>query len=137
MIDLRGRVANLSPEQRALLGSKLAKSVPVNASRASTEGIAIVSVACRLPGNVRSPDDFWRLLVEGRDAVTDVPADRWDAGALFSPRLDKSDRMNTRWGGFLDGLDQFDAAFFGISPREASLMDPQQRLLLETAWEAL
>jgi len=136
MIDLRGRVANLSPEQRALLGSKLAKSVPVNASRASTEGIAIVSVACRLPGNVRSPDDFWRLLVEGRDAVTDVPADRWDATALFSPRLDQPDRMNTRWGGFLDGLDQFDAAFFGISPREASLMDPQQRLLLETAWEA-
>ncbi|MBX9646948.1 MAG: type I polyketide synthase, partial [Xanthobacteraceae bacterium] len=136
MIDLRGRVANLSPEQRALLGSKLAKSVPVNANRASTEGIAIVSVACRLPGKVRSPDDFWRLLVEGRDAITDVPADRWDATALFSPRLDQPDRMNTRWGGFLDNLDQFDAAFFGISPREASLMDPQQRLLLETAWEA-
>ena len=136
MIDLRGRVANLSPEQRALLGSRLAKSVPVNANRASTEAIAIVSAACRLPGNVRSPDDFWRLLVEGRDAVTDVPADRWDATALFSPRLDQPHRMNTRWGGFLDGLDQFDAAFFGISPREASLMDPQQRLLLETAWEA-
>lgn len=137
MTDLRGRVASLSPEQRALLGSKLAKSAPVNASRTSTEAIAIVSVACRLPGNVRSPDDFWRLLVEGRDAVTDVPADRWDAAALFSPGLDQPDRMNTRWGGFLDGLDQFDAAFFGISPREASLMDPQQRLLLETAWEAL
>jgi microcystin synthetase protein McyG len=136
MIDLRDRVASLSPEQRALLGSKLARSAPATANRAATEAIAIVSAACRLPGNVRSPDDFWRLLLEGRDAVTDVPADRWDAAALFSPRLDQPDRMNTRWGGFLDGLDQFDAAFFGISPREASLMDPQQRLLLETAWEA-
>jgi acyl transferase domain-containing protein/acyl carrier protein len=138
MTDLRGRVAGLSPEQRALLGNRLAaKSSSSDASRTSPEAIAIVSAACRLPGHVRSPADFWRLLIEGRDAVIDVPADRWDASALFSPEPDEPGRMNTRWGGFLDNVDQFDAAFFGISPREASLMDPQQRLLLETAWEAL
>ncbi|MEU8346316.1 beta-ketoacyl synthase N-terminal-like domain-containing protein, partial [Spirillospora sp. NPDC048832] len=87
--------------------------------------IAVIGIACRLPG-APDPRAFWRLLRDGRDAVTEVPPDRW-GGAADTPRH----------GAFLDGVDAFDAAFFGISPREAAVMDPQQRLTLELAWEAL
>src|SRR5690606_19117680 len=83
-----------------------------------------------LPGGVRSPDDLWRLLVDGRDAITNVPAERWDGEALFDADPGAANRIHSRCGGFLDGVDRFDAAFFGISPREAAQMDPQQRLLL-------
>ncbi len=99
--------------------------------------IAIVGIGCRFPGGVADPESFWRLLREGTDAITEIPADRFDAGALYREGAPAPGRIGTRWGGFLEGIAGFDAAFFGISPREAERLDPQQRLLLETSWEAL
>ncbi|GAB4196039.1 MAG: hypothetical protein Fur006_43060 [Coleofasciculaceae cyanobacterium] len=98
--------------------------------------IAIIGVGCRFPG-AKNPEAFWQLLCNGVDAITEVPADRWDVDALYDPNPGSSGKMNTRWGGFLEQVDQFDAQFFGIAPREAVYIDPQQRLLLEVAWEAL
>ena len=100
------------------------------------EPIAIVGIGCRFPG-AADPEAFWQLLRDGRDAVTEVPAERWDINALYDPNPGTPGKMSTRWGGFLEQVDQFDPHFFGISPREATHMDPQQRLLLEVAWEAL
>ncbi|WP_218776441.1 type I polyketide synthase, partial [Streptomyces viridochromogenes] len=100
------------------------------------DDIAIVSMACRLPG-ADDPDALWRLLDEGREAVGDVPAGRWDTQDLYDPDPEATGRAYSLRGGYLRDIDRFDAAFFGISPREAAAMDPQQRLLLRTAWEAV
>ncbi|MBK9755982.1 MAG: SDR family NAD(P)-dependent oxidoreductase [Nannocystis sp.] len=99
--------------------------------------IAIVGVGCRFPGDIDSLDRLWARLVERHDAITEVPANRWDIDAYYDPDPRSPGRMNTRWGGFVTGVEDFDAAFFGISPREVRSMDPQQRLLLEVSWEAL
>ncbi|MFG1648029.1 beta-ketoacyl synthase N-terminal-like domain-containing protein, partial [Amycolatopsis sp. NPDC049252] len=98
--------------------------------------VAVVGLACRLPG-APDPAAFWRLLCDGADAITTVPADRWDAGEFTDPDPGAPGKAVTAAGGFLDRVDLFDAAFFGISPREAASMDPQQRLVLELAWESL
>ncbi len=104
--------------------------------RASAEPIAVVGMACRFSG---SPNiaAFWRLLCEGRNAITEVPSERWDASAFYDPDPAAPGKLSTRWGGFIDGVAGFDPLFFGISPREARQMDPQQRLILQLAWEAL
>ena len=98
--------------------------------------VALVGLACRFPG-AADLEEFWSLLKAGRDAVGEIPDDRWDVDAYFHPDPAKPGMMYTRAGGFIADIDKFDAGFFGISPREARRIDPQQRLLLELTWEAL
>lgn len=102
----------------------------------SNEPIAIVGIGCRFPG-AGNPDEFWKLLSGGVDAIREVPKSRWDVDAFYDPEPATPEKMNTRYGGFVDRVDRFDPGFFGIAMREAEKMDPQQRLLLEVAWESL
>ncbi|MEV6979266.1 type I polyketide synthase, partial [Kitasatospora sp. NPDC093806] len=120
-----------------LLGGEPEQYAPATRLAGTDEPIAIVGMSCRFPGGVRSPEDFWRLLAEGVDAVGPFPADRgWDADDLYDPDPAAAGKLYVREGAFLGGVGEFDSTFFGISPREALAMDPQQRLLLETSWEA-
>lgn len=99
--------------------------------------IAIVGMGCRFPGDVTSPEVFWQSLVDGMDAIGEVPSDRWEHYLSGSPEQAAAVRKTNSLGGFVSNVDNFDAHFFNISPREAALMDPQQRMALEVSWEAL
>ncbi|GAB1543928.1 hypothetical protein NUACC21_66040 [Scytonema sp. NUACC21] len=100
------------------------------------EPIAIIGIGCRFPG-ANDPESFWDLLRNGVNAVTEVPKPRWDLETFYDPKPAIPGKMNTRWGGFLEQVVEFDPGFFRISPREAKQIDPQQRLVLEVSWEAL
>src|SRR6266403_404737 len=101
------------------------------------ERIAIIGVGCRFPGSVSSKDALWKLLVEGREGIVEVPPDRWNVARYYDAEPGVGGKSIAFRGGFIDAIDQFDPQFFGISPREAPYVDPQHRLLLETAWEAI
>ncbi len=98
--------------------------------------IAIIGLGCRFP-QAENPQAFWELLRSGKDAITEIPKNRWDVDAFYAPGYITPGKMNGNWGGFLEQVDGFDASFFGIPTPQAKHMDPQQRLLLEVAWEAL
>ncbi|HVY14867.1 MAG TPA: polyketide synthase, partial [Rhodopila sp.] len=120
--------APLSPVKQALVEIRRLRAQLAERQARDAEPIAIVGAAIRFPGGIARLDDFWSLLADGAHAITEAPPGRW-----------REDRAagTIRRGGFVDGIDRFDAAFFGITPREAESMDPQHRILLELTWEAL
>jgi len=129
--------SELSLIKRALQEVREMRAKMESMEMTGREPIAIIGMACRFPGSVSNAEDFWRLLTSGTDAITEIPHDRWNIDSFYDPNPEAAGKILTRWGGFLDQVDQFDPQFFGISPREAEGLDPQQRLLLEVTWEAL
>ena len=105
--------------------------------RAGVTSVAVIGMACRLPGGINSPDLFWEALLRGDDLVKEVPAERWDVDYYYDPEPGVPGRSVCKWGSFLDNVGDFDPEFFGITEKEATAMDPQHRLLMETAWEAM
>jgi acyl transferase domain-containing protein/NADPH:quinone reductase-like Zn-dependent oxidoreductase/acyl carrier protein len=123
--------------RRALEALQQMRSRLEASENAQREPIAIVGMGCRFPGGANDAHSFWKVLHDGIDAISDIPAERWNVDAYYDPNPDAPGKMYVRYGGFVGEVDQFDPYFFGISPREALKMDPQQRLLLEVAWETL
>ena len=124
---------------RFLTGTEaLADEAEVEVNRSHLdEPVAVIGLGCRLPGGISGPDEYWQFICEGGNAVTEVPAERWAPFDDGTPEVAAALAHTTRFGGYMDNLDAFDAEFFDISSREAAKMDPQQRMLLEVAWEAL
>ena len=122
------------------LASEEVETIPLHREKhkptTEHEPIAIIGYSLRMPG-AKDAKEFWQNLVDGVDAISEVPPERWNVDEFYDPNPGAVGKMITRWGGFLEDVDKFDAQFFGISPREAAHIDPQQRLLLEAAWEAL
>ncbi|WP_394838806.1 SDR family NAD(P)-dependent oxidoreductase [Pendulispora rubella] len=143
-VTFRGAAGTVPPDEvvRAALGSvpprpRLAREAAARFGIEHREPIAIVGIGCRLPGGAHDPEALFRLLLDGRDGIVDIPADRWDPRMYHDPSGKSPGRAYVHKAGLLEtDLHAFDAAFFGITPREAVSMDPQQRLLLETSWEA-
>ncbi len=136
MSDFFERIQKLSPQRLALLAIELnsrLESIEENRK----DAVAVIGIGCRFPGGITDAESYWQLLQNGVDAIQEIPASRWDVDAYYDPDEDKPGKIATRWGGFVENIDAFDAQFFGITPREALTMDPQQRLVLEVAWEAL
>ena len=123
MQDFLERISQYSPKRLALLAAELQSRVQ-RLEQARHEPIAIVGIGCRLPGGADTPDRFWELVREGVDAISEVPADRWDIDDYYDADPDAPGKMTTRWGGFVSQVDGFDAHFFGISPREAAQHGP-------------
>jgi acyl transferase domain-containing protein/SAM-dependent methyltransferase/acyl carrier protein len=136
MTEFLERIQKLSPKQLAVLALRLNTELE-QTKAARSAPIAIVGIGCRFPGKIDSPDAYWQFLLEGREAICDIPAERWNADAWFDPDPEATGKMSAKRGGFLDNITDFDSASFGITSREAATMDPQQRLLLEVAWETL
>lgn len=134
MNEFKNRIANLKHKQLLLLADQLNTRLE-KSNLTATEPLAVIGLGCRFPGGANNPTLYWDLLTAGREGICEVPPERWNIDAYYDPDPDMPGKMNTRWGGFIDKIDRFDADFFGISPREAITMDPQQRLLLEVAWE--
>lgn len=126
---------DLSPTKRALLALRQMQSKLETSENANHEPIAIVGMGCRFPG-ANSPEEFWQLLENGGDAITETPLERWDNQEYYG-EPNTPGKICTTYGGFASHLKEFDASFFRIAPREAASLDPQQRLLLEVSWEAL
>lgn len=104
---------------------------------ATATSVAVIGMACRLPGGIDSPQRLWEALLRGDDLVGEIPADRWDANVYYDPEPGVPGRSVSRWGAFLDDVGGFDCDFFGLTEREATAIDPQHRLLLEVSWEAI
>ncbi len=135
-------LADGNEKQKPTEFSHQTTSLPISnrtpdSSSYTKDSIAIIGMSCRLPGSANSVDAFWRLLRDGKDAIIEIPKSRWGTGLYYSPDKDAPGKIVTRFGGFLDEVDRFDASFFNIAPREAVSTDPQQRILLELTWEAL
>jgi myxalamid-type polyketide synthase MxaB len=123
--------------QQALLSVEQMQAKLRAVENAQHEPLAIIGMGFRFPGGANDAESFWKLLLDGTDAIQEVPSDRWNIEQYYDPDPSALGKIYSRYGGFLDHVDQFDPQFFGISPREAVTLDPQQRLLLEVTWEAL
>ena len=133
--NIKALVAYLEVEVLKITAIPVAQTISL--TRTSTEAVAIIGIGCRFPGGANDPETFWRNLRDGVDSIQEVPSTRWNVEEYFNPDPDAPGKMNSRFGGFIDDIDKFDAQFFGVSPREATRLDPQHRLLLETAWHTL
>lgn len=130
-------VSQATARPRGELPAEEARAAVAAEVQPATEPIAIVGIGCRYPGGIRDVDGFWEVVANGVHAVTEIPRARWDVDDLFDADPDALGKTCTRFGGFIEDVDQFDPHFFGIAPREAKSMDPQHRVLLEVVWEAL
>jgi acyl transferase domain-containing protein/NADPH:quinone reductase-like Zn-dependent oxidoreductase/acyl carrier protein len=126
-----------NPTQKALLAVKAMRKKLEQLQHHGNEPLAVIGMSCRLPGGVNSPEAFWDLLLQKKDAITDIPSDRWNIHSHYDADPAEPGKMYVKQGGFIDDVYHFDNELFGLSKRESVSMDPQQRLLLELSWEAL
>ncbi len=136
MGDKAKRLKSVSSVKLALLARQMREQAE-GLEVLKSEPIAIIGMGCRFPGGANNPKAFWKLLTSGKDAISEIPPDRWEIDAFYDADYTQPGKISSRWGGFVEELGGFDPAFFGITPREALQMDPQQRLVMEVAYEAL